>query len=74
MSNVNIIIENSGLLEKFGCTVDDILHSYRLYRDGFLFPEKWPTTPGLNFISLLQEMTGSLEDINFLFEKHKRKN
>lgn len=62
MKNIDIIIQQSGILERFNCEVSDIIYSYSLYRQGFTY-DIGPVID-YGFIDMLSTMRGDLKEIN----------
>lgn len=67
----NIIIEQSGILQALGCSVDEIKKSYALYRKGFIADSMRNVDYSdiQDFIKMLLHI-GNLETANALLEKH----
>lgn len=67
MKNIDIIIQESGLCEKFKCTPADIRHSLDLWEEGSTLPKTEELSPV--FMKMMGQMRGSLESVNACFEK-----
>lgn len=67
MKNIDIIIQQSGLLERFNCKVADIVYSHSLYKQGFTYDIGNDIDFG--FIEMLSIMRGDLKEINDVFRE-----
>lgn len=64
MQNIDIVIRESGLLEKFNCTVQDIKNSYFLYAQSWVTESRRDRPMDYDFLEMMGQMQGSIEDID----------